>query len=681
MAERDCLESNIERLLHSVEPELKMPPSESSRILKRLKEAGVELGRSGAFGPSDKAMSGKWVALAAALIILIIALLSAVLLLKDRKPERPITPEPKVTEPLSQDQTTPGDERDVTKPKTKAGDDLDMQVKRVLDMGVAGDVRGLIRVLSEEHFLNKVVAANYLGRIGDEKAIGPLEKASAEWVGDEKDNPFTKAIEQIRARLKESADSDKEAAEKDIADPNLSDSADDVSVISSDAVVIEGYIYDDNGVPEPGVTVYCERVIEYIGRKEIVTESVATAITNEEGFYSFDGLEERLYLVRRSEEDIPFGVSRKAVLAKRGAIRRLNFGTGLVLSGWVRIGGQLLANARLLLADPYDPYNTFFACYTVTDEQGNYIFMGVPTGTYGAYFEPIEQQGTWAKLGKVAVGPEDVTNYGFGAEFATIRATVNSADPNQPVEIVDVYVEQSKEEGGLRVGEVIWPGQESDPYVIENLFSGSYNIVIALADGISIKEPVVLPAGQSEHSVEVNIPSLTASISGVASGFQGEGFVVRSADDKITAAVEPESDGMYFIEPLAAGQYFVEHSNIGQMAPVVEFELSDNEQRIVDIDIDRWLQTQRASVYVYSVDVSGVFVPGPRVWLEGSGVTGKEVTSQGAHFVVAPGPYVLKAEYSDGGYKQASRKVEITAGDIFGIDTVPQVLYITLQAK
>ncbi len=77
---------------------------------------------------------------------------------------------------------------------------LDSELVRIQQMYAAGDVAGLVAMLSEARFhQSKVLAANYLGLIGDLTAIAPLETLSAQ--ADQADDPFGRAVEQIKSRL------------------------------------------------------------------------------------------------------------------------------------------------------------------------------------------------------------------------------------------------------------------------------------------------------------------------------------------------------------------------------------------------------------------------------------------------------------------------------------------------
>jgi hypothetical protein len=81
---------------------------------------------------------------------------------------------------------------------------LAAELKRVESMFAAADIEGLVAMLSEAKFEeSKVLAANYLAEIGDLRAIEPLEKLSAQWTGDEQDNPYAAAIQEIKERLEQ----------------------------------------------------------------------------------------------------------------------------------------------------------------------------------------------------------------------------------------------------------------------------------------------------------------------------------------------------------------------------------------------------------------------------------------------------------------------------------------------
>ncbi|MHC4692662.1 MAG: carboxypeptidase-like regulatory domain-containing protein [Planctomycetota bacterium] len=89
-------------------------------------------------------------------------------------------------------------------PTAYASDKLYEELNEVRQMFAAGDVDGLVTILLQGQFMeSKVAAANYLAKVGDLSAVGPLEKLAEEWQGDPADNPFAAAISEIRKRLDE----------------------------------------------------------------------------------------------------------------------------------------------------------------------------------------------------------------------------------------------------------------------------------------------------------------------------------------------------------------------------------------------------------------------------------------------------------------------------------------------
>jgi hypothetical protein len=78
---------------------------------------------------------------------------------------------------------------------------LSLELASIEQMFKAGNVNGLITMLSKGEFESKVAAANFLAKIGTLEAIEPLEKISKEYVVYNRDNPFARAVETITSRV------------------------------------------------------------------------------------------------------------------------------------------------------------------------------------------------------------------------------------------------------------------------------------------------------------------------------------------------------------------------------------------------------------------------------------------------------------------------------------------------
>lgn len=93
----------------------------------------------------------------------------------------------------------PGEE--LTIPDTR----VEAEKKQIDAMAAADDVDGLVVMLSEGQFASKVLAAEYLGQLGNEGALPELERlyllAEEQLPEGYKENPFAEPIEMIKSRI------------------------------------------------------------------------------------------------------------------------------------------------------------------------------------------------------------------------------------------------------------------------------------------------------------------------------------------------------------------------------------------------------------------------------------------------------------------------------------------------
>ena len=87
--------------------------------------------------------------------------------------------------------------------KPTADSRLEDELRSTIDMFTANDINGLLQILSKGHFQSKLAATYYLAKIGDVRAIEPLEKLSAEYAQDEPNNLFSSTALIIINRLKQ----------------------------------------------------------------------------------------------------------------------------------------------------------------------------------------------------------------------------------------------------------------------------------------------------------------------------------------------------------------------------------------------------------------------------------------------------------------------------------------------
>lgn len=79
-------------------------------------------------------------------------------------------------------------------------DTLKAELADVECMFAAGNIDGLVGVLSSGQYESKMAAANFLAKLGDGRAVEALEKLSKQWQGNKQENPFAAAVEAIKSR-------------------------------------------------------------------------------------------------------------------------------------------------------------------------------------------------------------------------------------------------------------------------------------------------------------------------------------------------------------------------------------------------------------------------------------------------------------------------------------------------
>jgi hypothetical protein len=119
--------------------------------------------------------------------------------------------------------------------------------ERIERMYADHDVEGLIRILDEGGFGGRILAAKYLGEIGDERAVAALAQLAGGWQGDPDENPFARAVDQIRSRVPPTEPNTGNVPSRSVLP---------AEVTPEPAPLLSGTITDaQTGRPIPGVTI------------------------------------------------------------------------------------------------------------------------------------------------------------------------------------------------------------------------------------------------------------------------------------------------------------------------------------------------------------------------------------------------------------------------------------------
>jgi hypothetical protein len=298
--------------------------------LKREPSAQTALWRTVIKSPVTK------IAVAAAIILMAIWVGSRVFNGRVEQPEKEFVTQrdPRRKGPLIEERHEDKPDSHVPDESRLAADRLSQELEDVQLMFAAGDVDGLVAALSEARFDDSsILAANYLAKIGDARAIDALVKLSKDWEGDPADNPFAGAIVQILDRLRPTEQPADTEQETDSKLPGTTVTG--AMAENQELVTYRGLVTDQGRIPLAGV-----------------------AIWSYSGSYAEH---ESLFEPRPIEAEAVTDSNGTFILGPVAAIKNEMFYRHLVFEhpnyavGWITLGGRIKADPNTLRVTLFDP--------------------------------------------------------------------------------------------------------------------------------------------------------------------------------------------------------------------------------------------------------------------------------------------------------------------------------------
>lgn len=249
---------------------------------------------------------------------------------------------------------------------------LEAELKQLEQMFAAGDVDGLVAMLSKGSLFGKVFAASYLARIGDLRAVAALEKAKDQYDWPDENNPFAAAIDEIKSRA---------AAAKE------------TTTRTEEPITYRGIVTDANGAPIEAVDIRSDLCLYELAREFKPGE--ADSRTNNEGRFEIGplsvidrGKEHRVFTFEHPDYAIGCFVDKGAKDDDPNALRIALLEPTIVAGRIVDEAGEPVAGAlvenmmRLKINDTR--YDFWMAALNdmavVTDAEGRFVFEKVPEG-------------------------------------------------------------------------------------------------------------------------------------------------------------------------------------------------------------------------------------------------------------------------------------------------------------
>jgi large repetitive protein len=234
----------------------------------------------------------------------------------------------------------------------------------------------------------------------------------------------------------------------------------------------------------------------------------------------------------------------------------------------------------------------------LTDENGFYLIEGLPAGTFDV---KAQLQNYAISVNTVFLSPNEreVLNVALIPFPAAIEGTVRNSVTNAPIQraLVSILLPNSD----VVIASII-TGTDGT-YRLENLPSGSYNVVITSAGFSSEVIPVILTPSETETVNAFLVPdpaAIRGRVTNANTSAPLAGALVRvfNLDGVLITSTLTEADGTYSVSGLAAGTYTVITSAAGFGDKINLITLSSGAAEILNVALLPASSTLRGSVRV-----------------------------------------------------------------------------------
>lgn len=465
----------------------------------------------------------------------------------------------------------------------------------------------------------------------------------------------------------------------------------EVAVILGQGGAVEGYVYDEHGVPLPEEAIYFldEKSFSHWERNR---GHLGTVTTDETGFYRIEHMPEELCYAFRDDPENQLGVVAGAILPRADRTVRFDLGGPWRTSGRLLLDGEPLADTPLLVTYGVGVAQGFEA-YAQSDAQGHFSFWGLPVGRRTLYWAATNDRrlDRWVRLDTFDFQEGlDLDLGDLCATSAAVAVTLVAEDPTLSLASWEVVIQEYHEDcfSGRSVGQLQRRNDVSDTFVFSCLAAGQYEALAHREGYPSVRAVFAIDPGQDRRDVRLTIPVGSASLSGqIYSGASGwpRTLMLRSLDQRLTAQLRAASDGTFMVNHLPAGQYAIGPvanlmSRRSTLATVALGE-AEHQDILVRSDPTDAQERDKGSLHVMVTTEGGPPLATPDVWLERQGHIIEPIgdTDDRKGFWGSPGTYTLHVHYP--GYRSVCRVVEMQPMEGRTTREVLEPLIITMQSE
>jgi DNA-directed RNA polymerase specialized sigma24 family protein len=425
------------------------------------------------------------------------------------------------------------------------------ELKRVFELGKAGNVDALLEILKSGQFVSQRMAAPFIGNLADPSAIDLLLQAEEKWypkaLGN---NPFAEAIKQILARHPDAIPPDS-LLEAETAEPESGSEPNEPETAEEELASIPnitGLVSDFSNQPIPNAILELRENLLFSKSNKVIQKTE----TNPLGQYQFSNIDNQGVILTCQLPGQQAKQITRRLWCRKDSLCVLNIGGRPALTGSVTIDGTPLSNQKLYLTDTLDMGQASFLEEAATDLEGSFSFLGVAPGEYFIISQDLD--GSLNRLQEIKMPQQELFNVNM--EIDTIPVWLDYRARSEQDDISGaflVYMPNAPDSYG-QIQAVL--SEDDSSLLFENVIPGTYILRSQLNNGVWIQENIEIDSTSEDHMIQLEpFSEETATISGYFLNDTTIDLFLTTANQRFHIDIEPNSDGTYELTEIPSDIY------------------------------------------------------------------------------------------------------------------------------
>ncbi|MHC4087559.1 MAG: MSCRAMM family protein, partial [Planctomycetota bacterium] len=407
---------------------------------------------------------------------------------------------------------------------------------------------------------------------------------------------------------------------------------------------LEGFVYDNQGKPQPDITLYAKN--HYMFSTSKVQYTAAT--TDPNGFYRMKHLPVELIYITQGNAYQKTGVVVQGIVPANNESTRLDFGGGPVVKGRIVLNGKSLAQTKLKLTLGSPTASGLYRCQANTDENGQFMLRASIPATYTLSYDKRTKVSTSQnfKLLDFVVGQKDIDLGVIPAKGKTLRVQVDILGETE--EKVRWFL--LRENAPLYGACIYWvdqPALSDMPLQIDNLRPGFYYAVAHLDGRGQYRLPIEIT--KENDIFDITFPIQDGHITLTGTYPHDIGHVRLTNKDmtisKVISAYQAKKTGKYRIDGLLPGTYFLS-PKWPDFTDSLVVTIPNTYEYTFDLDLAVLQEKLKDDLFVHVMDEDGYPVENAAIWIECNGKILRPAWYDGysGRFYTRGGEHIIHAE-------------------------------------